>query len=165
MKLRIGNPPVGVEYPVWAWYSIDGKHKKPDLRSVHCRNYSGEMTCIEVEIPESDVLLSDMVDWHAVLNNLYLPRATNSEEYSAIEEWYKKLPLTEKENEKLRSWEAIFDTTYVVNDFETRGDLVQATFWELRYSQVVDVRKYKGRLNIGKTSNGGVITEQIIESH
>lgn len=32
MKTRIGNPPEGVSYPVWAWYMWEGERKKPDLR-------------------------------------------------------------------------------------------------------------------------------------
>ena len=32
MKKKIGIPPEGVQYPVWAWYIQKGKHKKPDLR-------------------------------------------------------------------------------------------------------------------------------------
>lgn len=33
MKQRIGPPPAGVAYPVWAWYMQNGKHRKPDLRT------------------------------------------------------------------------------------------------------------------------------------
>ena len=32
MKHRIGAPPEGVSYPVWAWYMWEGVRKKPDLR-------------------------------------------------------------------------------------------------------------------------------------
>jgi hypothetical protein len=30
MRIRIGNPPPGVRYPVWAWHQWEGKRKKPD---------------------------------------------------------------------------------------------------------------------------------------
>ena len=33
MEQRIGPPPAGVTYPVWAWYMQNGKHRKPDLRT------------------------------------------------------------------------------------------------------------------------------------
>ena len=32
MEKRVGPPPEGVKFPVWAWYMQNGKHKKPDLR-------------------------------------------------------------------------------------------------------------------------------------
>ncbi len=32
MIKRIGPPPEGVVYPVWAWYKQNGKRKKTDLR-------------------------------------------------------------------------------------------------------------------------------------
>ena len=33
MADKIGPPPVGVKYPVWAWYMQNGKNRKPDLRT------------------------------------------------------------------------------------------------------------------------------------
>lgn len=32
MKKRVGEPPHGVAYPIWAWYLLFGKNTKPDLR-------------------------------------------------------------------------------------------------------------------------------------
>ena len=32
MKQRIGDAPMGVTLPVWAWYQWEGVRKKPDLR-------------------------------------------------------------------------------------------------------------------------------------
>ena len=54
MKERIGPPPEGVVYPVWAWYMQKSKHKKPDLRSERWYNGPGneEYACIEFEIPD-----------------------------------------------------------------------------------------------------------------
>lgn len=38
MKKRIGEPPEGVIFPVWAWYQWEGMRKRPDMR-VHGRNW------------------------------------------------------------------------------------------------------------------------------
>lgn len=38
MKKRIGEPPKGVIFPVWAWYQWEGMRKRPDMR-VHRRNW------------------------------------------------------------------------------------------------------------------------------
>ena len=71
MKKRIGPPPAGVRYPVWAWYAQNGKHRKPDLRSERWGYGLGnkQYACIEFEIPDDLVLLSDFDVWHIVLNN------------------------------------------------------------------------------------------------
>ena len=71
MKKRIGLPPTGVTYPVWAWYAQNGKHRKPDLRSERWGYGPGneQYACIEFEIPDNLVLLSDFDVWHIVLNN------------------------------------------------------------------------------------------------
>ena len=34
MKKRIGPPPEGVKYPVWAWYRWSLTKKRPDLRAI-----------------------------------------------------------------------------------------------------------------------------------
>lgn len=59
MAKRIGSPPEGVWYPVWAWYKMDGKREKPDLR---CDGYAPRGTplvLLTIDIDESDVVLSD----------------------------------------------------------------------------------------------------------
>ena len=70
MTERIGPPPDGVKYPVWAWYKQNGKRSKPDLRSERWGyGPGGEMyTCIEIDIPDDKVLLSDFDVWHLPLN-------------------------------------------------------------------------------------------------
>ena len=51
--------PVSVEYPVWAWHTTNWKHKKPDLRK-SCYGKKGEKcVCLEIEIPDDEVILSD----------------------------------------------------------------------------------------------------------
>jgi len=72
MKLRVGSPPKGVLYPFWAWALMDGISKKPDLRRTEFNNYVGENVVLELEIPDTDVLLSDEMNWHYVLNDWYL---------------------------------------------------------------------------------------------
>jgi hypothetical protein len=85
MATRIGAPRDGVKYPVWAWYVQEIKHKKLDLRR-ECRENgsSGEkMVCIELVVPESQVVLSDFYDWHMVLNQgliSYTEDADNQQE-------------------------------------------------------------------------------------
>lgn len=52
---RVSPPPKGIRYPVWAWYSWEGK-RRPDLRT-----YRDEAPGImlELDIPDNEVLLSD----------------------------------------------------------------------------------------------------------
>lgn len=70
MKNKIGKSPDGVEYPIWGWYRFKWSNSKPDLRSIEFRGFQGEMVCIELEIPDQKVLLSDEELWHLVLNNV-----------------------------------------------------------------------------------------------
>jgi len=145
MKHRVGEPPQGVKYPIWAWYLLDGKPAKVDLRKTEFNNYRGEHYALAVEVPDKQILLSDEENWHYVLNGWYLGEAENESDYDKIETWFNAIPPDEQRKEKKKSWERIFDVAHVENDFNRRGCFVQATFWELRKEQVISVRRFIGK--------------------
>ena len=150
MEKRIGPPPNGVEYPVWAWHTQDWKHKKPDLRSERWGYGPGneEYTCIEFEIPDNQVLLSDFDAWSIILVNGLLNET--EAESDRMDAYYDSLSKGEQETFKNENWQGVFDITPLDNDWMTRGRWIQATVWELRKEMIRDVRffvtgKYKRR--------------------
>ncbi len=68
MQIRLGEPPAGVTYPIWAWYQWqDAKRRLPDLR---CRAHLGKGEVgvrIEFTKPAGQILLSDFDLWHLPL--------------------------------------------------------------------------------------------------
>lgn len=147
MALRIGPPPTGVKYPFWAWHTLEWKHRKPDLRRMEFCGYSGEQVCIELEVPDKDVLLSNEDMWHIVLNDGYYVECSNEQEYETEDKWFRNLPSEEQLQVKYKSWEKIFDVFPPwENEWESHGKYIQATFWKLRLDQVIDVRHFKGRI-------------------
>ena len=138
MKARIGEPPEGVFYPVWAWYMWEGARKKPDLRRARWRNgWKGDrFVCMEIEIPDDRVVLSDFDVWSIILLDGLI--ADTEEENELLEKAYEAMPLEAQREYKYRNWKNIFDLTYVDNGWVHRGDSIQATFWELRKE---DIRK------------------------
>lgn len=144
MEERIGPKPGGVKSPIWAWHTFDYIHKKPDLRRREFNAGEGDMVCIELEIPEEDILLSDEEAWHFVLGNYYLPTALNETDYDNEEE-YNALSYEMKAQAKKESWDRIFDLSPYESDWMHRGRFIQATFWEIRLDQVKAVRYFKGR--------------------
>jgi len=145
MKKRISDPPQGVDYPIWAWYMLDGKPARVDLRKGVFSNYRGEQYALTIEVPEGQVLLSDEESWYSVLNDSLLSGADSEEAYEEDEAWFGALPPGEKQDFKHVSWEGIFDIDPFENDWHRRGFDVQATFWELQKEQVVAVRRFIGR--------------------
>ena len=148
MEQRIGPPPAGVTYPVWAWYMQNGKHRKPDLRTERWGYGPGgeEYACIEFEIPDDRVLLSDFEVWHIVLCNGLI--AESEEEDNRQDTYYDSLTSEEQKAYKDKNWERVFDITPQDNHWIKRGSWVQATFWELRKEMIRGVRffitgKYK----------------------
>ena len=148
MEQRIGPPPAGVTYPVWAWYMQNGKHRKPDLRTERWGYGPGgeEYACIEFEIPDDRVLLSDFEVWHIVLCNGLI--AESEEEDNRQDTYYDSLTSEEQKAYKDKNWERVFDITPQDNHWIKRGSWVHATFWELRKEMIRGVRffitgKYK----------------------
>lgn len=140
MKKIMGNPPKGVKYPVWAWYMYEGQRKKPDLRKARWTNgFEGEkFVCMEIDIPENQVVLSDFDNWHFVLNNWII--SWSEEEDNKLELLYNSLTSKERLAMLEENWKRVFDISYLHNDWVTRGISIQATFWELKKEQIKDVR-------------------------
>lgn len=145
------NPP----FPIWAWYQY-GPQKKPDLRrSGHLPRGSCGVR-LECEIEESRVLLSDFDLWHFVLNYWYLSDDENDDAaFDSLLEarglnYYRQEPLSDPvlHARIAASWQRIFDLDWI-NEYtgSTRREekYIQATFWELRLSDVKRIQKFIAR--------------------
>lgn len=146
MKKRIGNPPNNVTFPVWAWYNIDGKNLRPDMRKSDMRVFQ-KSVLMELEIPDNQVLLSDFDLWHVVLNDTFCYKT--SIEGLSYEEWdaetdkedlyYSSLSDKEKVAYKEKSWENV-----ICSNFNKLPAFVQATFWELKKENIKKIWVLKG---------------------
>ncbi|WP_314641877.1 DUF3841 domain-containing protein [Stomatobaculum longum] len=143
MKQRIGPPPEQVTYPVWAWYQQQGKHRKPDLRRERWAvGYNGEcFACLEIEIPDREVLLSDFDAWCMILSDFLI--SDTEQEDRCLEAQYEALSPSEKRRMKEKNRERVFNLSPLNNGWARRGYEIQATFWELRLEQVRDVRFFR----------------------
>ena len=135
MKQRIGPPP----------------DRKPDLRrerwDVGC---NGErFACLEIEIPDREVLLSDLDVWCIILNDGLL--SDTEQEDRCLEAQYEALSPSEKRRMKEKNWERVFDLSPLNSDWMRRGYDIQATFWELRLEQVRDVRFFRAAAKFDPT--------------
>ena len=154
MVTRIGPPPEPDGYPVWAWYWYYGKRKpRPDLR--YC-GYLGKGDVglrIEIECDPSDVLLSDFIDWHAVLNNRRLAASPSDDDAFSAEmqargiDYSSRLVVPDVAARVRKSWELVFDLQRDVPEWKPPPDerYVQATMWEVRMDQVRDATLFVSR--------------------
>lgn len=121
-------------YPIWAWYrSRDYKHQRPDFRLA--KNYPDEV-CIELEISENSILLSDFESWHFVLNDWFNADVKSEAEMEQQDNWFKSLPEQEQQQVKESSWQRIFDITPRYGEWDRNGDVVQACFWSIEKGQI-----------------------------
>ena len=136
MKKRIGSPPEGVKYPVWAWHQWRKGRKKPDLRCErwYCWPKGAKFYRLEIEIPDDKVLLHNFDAWGIILNDGLL--ADSEDESDKLDKIYDSLSPEEKNEFRAKNWEGVFDLKSVNNDWMTRGENIQATFWELRRENI-----------------------------
>ena len=150
-KLDEKDPkPDNVDYPIWAWHRFNGKEKKPDLRHSCYGTRGDKMVCLELEIPDEKVLLTDFDLWHFVLNDWWLDTSMfkygfTEEEYDLNHKWFKGLSKEEQEKEKEKSWEMVLNIEPFENDWIARGGYVQAVFWELKMELVKKVQYFTAR--------------------
>ena len=151
MEKRIGPRPEGVVYPVWAWYQFAGK-KKPDLRRERWGNgRTGErLACILLGVPEDQVLLSDFGNGHHVLGGW--PILETEEESDRYDAWAETASDEERKAFLHSNWEKIFDIEPFDNGYASRGEDIQATFWELKKEYVRGVRFFTA--GVRKTDRG-----------
>ena len=124
----------GAKYPCWAWYKYSTKSNRPDLRHAGHAVRGTKCVCMELAIPDKAVLLSNFDLWHCVLNDMpVFEEADWDSSYAA----YKALSIKEQFKIKEKSWEKIFTDFY--------DSPIQATFWQLTFQNVREVRFFTAR--------------------
>lgn len=141
MYERLGPPDPAARLPLWAWYQYSGRRKKPIARKHQLpkrqRGYR-----VECDVPEEQVLLSDFMLWHQVLNNWYLP--TDLADDEAFDREFDGISESQPDRIGRRqraieaSWQRIFDldwySEYICSPRNQQA--IQACFWRLEMSQV-----------------------------
>ena len=130
MNKRIGPPPKGVRFPIWAFYQWEGQRKRLDMRTHRRWGKAGTpIVLLTIDVPDELVLLSNFDMWHCVLNQSLCPIAEEDD----IEE------PTQEEIEN--SWNNIFSIDADAPYWDT-PKTTQATFWELRREWVIKAEHF-----------------------
>ena len=132
--------------PIWAWHTHNWKHKKPDLRRSEFGRRGKKYVCIELEIPDNKVLLSDHYGWHCVLNNDYNNPARTEEKWEILNDRFESIRQGYvRELVKIASWDKIFDVEPFENEFVSNGKYIQAVFWEIKKENIIKVQEFTAR--------------------
>lgn len=132
--------------PWWAWHTCEGKHKKPDLRKAVYDTKGKRCVCMELEIPDDQVLLTSHTFWHTILADEPCWMFGNGEfdidSFDTIYNIHQRVVsyLSEDQYKKYKhdSWKNIIDHAH-------DDKYIQATFWELRLSDVKKVWEFTAR--------------------
>lgn len=139
------------EHMIWAWYHWNGnKQIKPDKRfhSVYAYYENEPYVLLELDIDPARVLLSDYDLWHAVLNYWHAGRNREANQFCKQFNYYSKKPLTPEGDEGIKkSWYNIFDfpLSRKVLDIPRKRQQIQATFFELFYTDIVKVHFFSDK--------------------
>ena len=121
MKKRL--PDYRGEYPVWVW------PRKPDLSQPGHLPENTKGVCLELELDDKNVLLSDFDAWHCVLNNWPLEFEDN------------EFGENPDQDTITKSWERIFDyqTLWQHPDWRTSTNKLQGTTGKVSIDHVKKV--------------------------
>lgn len=106
------------EYPIWLW------PEKQDLRRSGYKERGTKAVYLEIEIPESQVLLSDFNAWHVVLMDSVI------------------LDYEDEIIDKELSWERIFDLEYLGKHPDWGILDIQGVTGKIFLNQVKSVREF-----------------------
>lgn len=137
--------PTGLTLPLWAWHTRNKKHKKPDFRTIGLGTPGERYACIEFEIPDNQVLLSDYDNWHYVLNKSWFDDSQNEKEWDKLHDWFDSLPMETRYKLRKESWNKIFNIEPIENEWYSQGSYIQATFWTLTIDMVRNVKYFTAR--------------------
>ncbi len=128
----------------WAWVHPPCGHIRPDLRArqPYHNGWPTGTACVRMglDVPDTELLLSDFDMWHAALNNS--PLVSSDEEWDAIED----LPEPERQSAKEAAWPRMFALDEPPDPFwdGTRTQrVVQACFEALRLPDVREVTVFR----------------------
>lgn len=142
MKQRVGPPPEGVKHPIWTWRSYGGFGRMPDLRRGAHLGKGESGVRIKFEYDSDKILLTDFDDWHIVLTDSVKENIENEctvLDNDFIDPKDVKWPWEVRGNDIAMPWERIIQSP------DSRLSYIQATLWELKMSEIKEVKFFKSR--------------------
>jgi hypothetical protein len=152
-QMRRRLPPSQARFPWWGWYRWEGARRaRPDLRAGGHLDKGQKGVRIELDLEETEVLLSDFEKWHFVLGGWFLSYDEAEDEWFDREKTRLGYRYADPHPQLLKSrvrasWDHIFDLKGGDPDWlgKMSNRAIQATFWELRLKDVTDVMFFTDR--------------------
>ena len=141
MRGKLGAPPEGVTSPIWAWHTWDFERRCPDPDSPAFLLRSEEKALFTLDIPESELVLTDFDAWQGVMMGAYVSGARTQAECDAEAERLDELEGEALDEAARASWDNVFLTDPIRDGALVRGRYVQATFWEIKTGYIREVRR------------------------
>ena len=146
MRKRVGDPPIPeIKYPVWVWLQYNSKKDPmPPMSPKEIPDGQKEAVMLEMDVPDNEVLLSDLNLWILPLNHWAINKKREDKllykELGVYEEKHGKCYEMHEYPEEIRrkifdSWERVFDLNiydpYMITS-KPQNRSIQGTIWLLR---------------------------------
>ena len=146
MRKRIGEPPIPeIKYPVWVWRQYNSKKDPmPPMSPKEIPDGQKEAVMLEMDVPDNEVLLSDLNLWILPLNHWAINKKREDKllykELGVYEEKHGKCYEMHEYPEEIRrkifdSWERVVDLNiydpYMITS-KPQNRSIQGTIWLLR---------------------------------
>lgn len=86
-------------------------------------------------------MLSDFDVWHIILNHGLI--SETEEEDKKQEALFDAMDSEHQALYRDKNWERVFDISPLQNDWITRGEWIQATFWELKKEDIQSAKFFR----------------------
>lgn len=139
------STPFCCDYPIWGWFRYSESTSRPDLRCKWLLPRGTRGCLLKIDIPDSEVLLSQFEMWTWVMRGQLLPLNCDDKQCSCNN--ISKTPHDINSRKVSDSWEAIFDLNAGCEMFWGLRDsrAIQACFPVLRIEHVKDIRLFTAR--------------------
>lgn len=144
---RVGPAPVGVEFPIWAWYQFHSKKKPmPTLNPDILGSGIAKSILMVLEVPDDKVLLSDFILWNSVMSQVeivprkdpLIKKLDKLDADAGRHLFFEDLP-SDIQQEIRETWVRVFDLNHRDPYYQPkakRNRSIQAVFWSLKKEYV-----------------------------
>lgn len=132
MYRQVGFPPTYNIIPIVTWHTYCGECRVPDMDEFLYLDKK-DMVCLEVEVPDDQVVLIDALAYMSLMEGEYIPIAEDLETLEEELAEYENMGVVKRAYETRKSWKRVYDishSAYILGViWELKPEMVEKIVW------------------------------------
>lgn len=132
MYRQVGFPPIYNIIPIVTWHTYCGECRVPDMDEFLYLDKK-DMVCLEVEVPDDQVVLIDALAYMSLMEGEYIPIAEDLETLEEELTEYESMGVAKRAYETRKSWKRVYDishSAYILGViWELKPEMVKKIVW------------------------------------